>query len=112
MLANLLTNAAKYTNPGGQISVTVELSGADAGRDQDNGIGIRREDAAHVFEVYPRHLPFDTTAGLGIGLALVRGLLNLHCGNDQANSAGRRTWSGAHCENARGKPAPLTEDVS
>jgi CheY-like chemotaxis protein/anti-sigma regulatory factor (Ser/Thr protein kinase) len=90
VLANLLTNAAKYTDPGGQISVTVELGGADVVmRVQDNGIGIPPEMLPQVFEMFTQGTSRSThTAGLGIGLALVRGLLSLHGGTIEAKSAG------------------------
>ena len=113
VLANLLTNAAKYTNPGGQISVTVELSGADVVvRVQDNGIGIPPEMLPHVLKMFTQGTSITThTAGLGIGLALVRGLLNLHGGTIEANSAGAGRGSEFIVKMPVGSHS-TTEDVS
>ncbi len=91
VLANLLTNAAKYTPPGGSIRIegrheneTVVL------RVIDNGIGIAPEVLPRIFEMFSqgRSERQHAEGGLGIGLALVRGLLELHGGTIEARSAG------------------------
>jgi CheY-like chemotaxis protein len=91
VLANLLTNAAKYTPPGGSIRLqgrhedeTVVL------RVIDNGIGIAPEVLPRIFEMFSqgRSERQHAEGGLGIGLALVRGLLELHGGTIEARSAG------------------------
>lgn len=91
MLANLLNNAAKYTDPGGRIALEARVD-ADvvAIRVSDNGIGI---DAAHlgrVFEMFSQLEPAleRSRGGLGIGLSLSRGLVELHGGRLDAHSEG------------------------
>lgn len=91
ILGNLLNNAAKYTNPGGRIELTVQQHGKSAEfRIKDNGIGIPSESMAKLFNLFAR-LP-DTSQqhhdGLGIGLALVRKLVELHAGEVTVHSAG------------------------
>jgi CheY-like chemotaxis protein len=91
VLGNLLTNAAKYTDPGGRIRLAAE-SNADGLviRITDNGIGLTAEQMEHIFELFAQ-LPAArerSEGGLGIGLALVRGLVELHGGSVEAASAG------------------------
>ncbi len=84
---NLLTNAAKYTDDGGQIEVhceRLENAGSDTVqvRVRDNGIGIDKELLPHIFDLFTqadRSLA-RSTGGLGIGLSLVRRLITLHDG--------------------------------
>lgn len=91
IMANLLTNAAKYTDTGGQISLQVRTMDAQVIlRVSDNGIGISPEMLPRVFEMFSqvRSTLDRSEGGLGIGLALVRGLVALHGGTIQAKSAG------------------------
>ena len=91
VLVNLLLNAAKYTNPGGRIRLSAELDhGAAVVRVRDPGIGIAPEMLAHVFDLYMQADPTSrrVNAGLGIGLALVRSLVERHGGTVTAASAG------------------------
>jgi CheY-like chemotaxis protein len=91
VFANILNNAAKFTERGGRIEVTVTKE-----EDQvlvsvrDNGIGISQELLPQVFEMFTQanHSTGRRSSGLGIGLALVRGLVELHGGNVEAHSAG------------------------
>ncbi|KVH42802.1 hybrid sensor histidine kinase/response regulator [Burkholderia diffusa] len=92
VVANLLTNAAKYTLPGGDITVRA-AHGADGTAFVevcDNGAGIPRDRLDSIFEPFYR-LDGDVKqahGGLGIGLALVRSLVTLHGGTVRADSAG------------------------
>jgi PAS domain S-box-containing protein len=91
VLSNLLSNAAKYTLPGGRIELTVRFD--DAGlvfSVKDNGIGIAPADLDTVFGMFTQlDSSVDRTeGGLGIGLALVKGIVELHGGSVQARSEG------------------------
>jgi signal transduction histidine kinase/CheY-like chemotaxis protein len=91
VLANLLTNAAKYTEPGGAIAVTASREGRQAiVRVRDSGIGIPRELLPDLFEAFVQGArSIDRSqGGLGIGLAIVRSLVELHGGTVTAESEG------------------------
>jgi CheY-like chemotaxis protein len=90
-LSNLLTNAAKYTDPRGEITLKVALEPDGLVMSvKDNGIGFDPKAAPHIFEMFSQlDSAIDRTeGGLGIGLALVRGLVELHGGSVAAHSAG------------------------
>jgi PAS domain S-box-containing protein len=91
VLWNLLSNAIRYTPAGGRIDVSLDDDGARARvRVVDTGIGIEPDFLPHVFERF-RQADASTSrthAGLGIGLALVRHLVELHGGIVQADSRG------------------------
>ena len=91
IFVNLLANASRYTDAGGEIAVSVHLSDGDAVvRVRDTGIGIAQEALPHVFDLYRQADEANprSRAGLGIGLALVRQLAQLHGGSVSAASAG------------------------
>ena len=91
VLANLLNNAAKYTAEGGRIRLRAERQGSDVIVSvKDNGIGITAELLPRVFDIFaqsPRAL-VRSPGGLGIGLSLVKGLVELHGGSVEARSEG------------------------
>jgi CheY-like chemotaxis protein len=91
ILGNLLTNAARYTEPGGRISVLAEREGDRAViRVRDNGIGIRPEMASRIFEMFTQadRIEGRVHEGLGIGLTLVKSLAEMHGGTVEVMSAG------------------------
>jgi PAS domain S-box-containing protein len=91
IFSNLLNNAAKYTEKGGHIWLTVERQGGEAVVSvRDTGIGIAADHLPRLFEMFSQVAPaLDRShGGLGIGLALVRGLVELHGGSVVADSAG------------------------
>jgi PAS domain S-box-containing protein len=91
MLSNLLVNAAKYTEPGGRIELEARRAGGELFvAVRDNGIGISAEMMPRIFTLFAQAAPAleRSEGGLGIGLALVRGLAQLHGGAVSARSAG------------------------
>ena len=91
VFVNLLTNAVKYTPKAGQLLLRGERRGAEAVvLVRDNGIGIPKDSLATVFEMFSQLTPAleRSQGGLGIGLALVRGLVALHGGSITASSEG------------------------
>jgi signal transduction histidine kinase len=91
VLANLLTNAAKYTPAYGHITVAVDVQDGMARIDvADDGIGMSADLLPQVFELFVQAEPTPDReeGGLGIGLALVRSLVQLHGGRVEAHSDG------------------------
>jgi PAS domain S-box-containing protein len=90
ILSNLIGNATKYTPAGGDIAVTVGAAEHVLRVSvRDNGIGIPPEKLTEIFDLFARvDRTFDRQDGLGIGLTLVRQLVELHGGAIQARSAG------------------------
>jgi signal transduction histidine kinase len=91
VLSNLLNNAAKYTDPGGHIQLAVESQEmALIVRVTDSGIGIEPEALPRIFQMFSQLRPAleRSEGGLGIGLALVKGLVSLHGGTVEVRSAG------------------------
>jgi signal transduction histidine kinase/ActR/RegA family two-component response regulator len=93
VLVNLLNNSAKYTPPGGRITLTVSRDGASAEVSvSDNGSGIDAQLLPHVFDLFTQadRAPDRSQGGLGIGLALVKSIVRMHDGSVAAYSAGAR----------------------
>jgi PAS domain S-box-containing protein len=90
VMGNLLTNAAKYTDPGGRIVLrTGEEQGQAWITISDNGVGIAPETLHGIFRMFNQVTTSDVrSGGLGIGLALARGLMTLHDGSIEAHSEG------------------------
>ena len=97
VIANLLNNAAKYTEPGGKIRLTAEL--ASGGRQppdeivlrvRDTGVGIAPDVLPRVFDLFVQadHPSSLSQGGLGIGLTLVKRLVEMHGGRVEAHSDG------------------------
>jgi signal transduction histidine kinase len=90
IVLNLLNNAAKYTDAKGRIELDVETeSGQALLRVKDNGIGIERGVLSHIFEPFTQADPLrdPSTGGVGIGLALVRKLVEMHGGSMAVESS-------------------------
>jgi PAS domain S-box-containing protein len=91
VLSNLLTNAAKYTNPRGAIRVSALPAHEEVLISvEDNGIGISAEDLPRVFGMFAqvRSAQEHAAGGLGIGLALAKGIVEMHGGRVEAASGG------------------------
>jgi len=95
VVSNLLNNAAKYTPPGGRLTLSLQRESTARGVDAiitvaDNGIGIPQEALANVFDMFSQVGDGGERAqgGLGIGLSLVRQLVRMHGGSVAAESAG------------------------
>jgi signal transduction histidine kinase len=87
VLSNLLTNAAKYTDPGGRITLTVATGGGHATISvADTGRGIDPASLSVIFDLFTRSAP--DVRGFGVGLAVAQRLVALHGGTIQARSAG------------------------
>ena len=89
VVTNLLSNALRYTEAGGKVTLTVARSGDEVSLDvADTGIGIRAEDLRHIFTRFWRGDPSRSraTGGTGIGLAIVRELVRAHEGRIDVDS--------------------------
>jgi signal transduction histidine kinase/ActR/RegA family two-component response regulator len=91
VLSNLLTNAAKYTDRGGRIHLNARMDSERVTISvTDTGVGLTPEAVSAVFTMFSQVTGSEdrTEGGLGIGLALAQGLMRLHGGTIEANSAG------------------------
>jgi signal transduction histidine kinase len=91
VVVNLLNNAAKYTNPKGEIILSAEVEEDRLViKVMDNGIGIPPEMIGHIFDMFNQGKSTEnhSQGGLGIGLALVRSIVQLHGGTVIVRSAG------------------------
>jgi len=117
--SNVLNNAAKYTARGGRIWLSAERGEPDVAvvRVRDTGIGIDAEDLDRIFDIFSQATPVldRSQGGLGVGLSLVRGLVELHGGTIEAHSRGlghgsefviRLPTASASPENGKGAHEP------
>jgi PAS domain S-box-containing protein len=90
VVSNLLNNACKFTDTGGEIAISAQREGGDAVvRVRDTGVGIPPEELGRVFEMFAQvDGPHGRGGGLGIGLSLARSLVALHGGSIEARSDG------------------------
>ena len=91
ILHNLLHNAAKYTDPGGVIQLSAAREGSDAVfRVKDDGLGVPEDMLDTIFEIFTQvdRAGDSIPSGLGIGLSLVKTLVELHGGRVEARSEG------------------------
>ncbi|MFN8602294.1 MAG: ATP-binding protein [Candidatus Binatia bacterium] len=96
VFSNLLNNATKYTEPGGEITLTVWRDGDEvAASVRDTGVGIPSEMLPRVFDMFTQveRTTDRAQGGLGIGLTLVKRLVEMHGGTVTANSGGTGTGS-------------------
>src|SRR5579862_5523332 len=88
-IANLLTNAAKYTDTGGSITLSARVEGELIITVADNGIGIPAEQLGQLFTMFSQIASGNRSdGGLGIGLSLVKGIVELHGGTVDVQSGG------------------------
>jgi signal transduction histidine kinase/CheY-like chemotaxis protein len=95
-LSNLLNNAAKYTDRNGRLRIAAQRDAQDVAiRIEDNGMGIEPDFLPHIFDVFMQadRSIARSQGGLGIGLTLVRSLIELHGGTVTAHSEGLGTGS-------------------
>ena len=93
VISNLLMNAVKYSDPGSRIELKCTVQGDTLTLSvKDNGIGIAPESIAGIFEMFSQvdGVAGRSEGGLGIGLALVKGITELHGGSSRG--AQRRSW--------------------
>jgi signal transduction histidine kinase len=111
VFSNLLNNAAKYSEQGGQITLAAELAGHKViVRVTDRGIGISADHLPRIFQLFAQvETASDRSqGGLGIGLSLVRGLVEMHGGTIEARSGGPGRGSELIVRLPLAKPSPLT----
>ena len=114
IVTNLLNNAAKYTEPGGRIELAVTVAGAEVAIIvSDSGIGITPDLLPHVFNpfVQEERALARSSGGLGVGLAIVKSLVQMHGGTVTAHSdgLGRGSRFCVRLPRARGRAeAPMT----
>jgi signal transduction histidine kinase len=119
VISNLLMNATKYSEPASRITLSCTVQGdALALSVKDNGVGIAPESLARIFEMFSQvdSMAARSEGGLGIGLALVKGIVELHSGRVEARSAGLGRGSEfiVHLPLAAQAPAsatPITDEV-
>jgi signal transduction histidine kinase/CheY-like chemotaxis protein len=115
VIANLLNNAAKYTDAGGLIRLTALIRDNDFVLTvTDNGIGIPKQELATIFQMFSQVQSARERAegGLGIGLALTKGLVELHGGTVTAESAGVGAGSSFRIEVPNARAVTSSHEVT
>jgi signal transduction histidine kinase/CheY-like chemotaxis protein len=114
IISNLLNNAVKYTDEGGSIALTLASEGQSAVISvKDSGIGISPTALPRVFDMFMQVDGSDRAqTGLGIGLTLVRGLVEMHGGKVEAHSSGRGRGSEFIVRLPVSSAAPVATDPS
>ena len=117
IVANLVTNAAKYTESGGRIELGARIEGGEVAVSiRDNGIGIPADMQSRVFDIFTqvdRSLE-KSQGGLGIGLSIAKRLVEMHGGRITVQSGGHRqgseftVWLPATVESAQERPGADT----
>lgn len=110
VISNLLNNAARYSRPGGRISLTATTQAGELIiKVSDTGIGIEPEKLSQIFDMFVQLNSSDphTHGGLGVGLTLVRRLVEMHGGTVEAHSDG----AGKGSEFIVRLPAPATKAI-
>jgi PAS domain S-box-containing protein len=111
VLSNLLNNATKYTDPGGHIWLTAHCQAGEAVISvRDDGIGIAPDQLSRIFDIFAQVHPLAgrDQGGLGIGLSMVRSLVEMHGGRVEARSSG----PGSGCEFVVRLPLPQSVPVT
>ena len=111
---NLIDNALKYTPSGGSIDIAIAPDGEDVVLTvRDSGVGISPDLLPHVFDVFVQGaISIDRSqGGLGIGLSLVRRLVELHGGRVHASSAGSSSGSTFQIRLPRTEPVAVEDDT-
>jgi CheY-like chemotaxis protein len=119
VVSNLLNNAAKYTPPNGALSMTMAVGDHVEIRVADDGMGIDPQLLPHVFDLFTQgeRTPDRAQGGLGLGLALVKSLVELHGGSVRAQSDGRGRGSAftvtlpLHKARPPAEPEPVHADI-
>jgi CheY-like chemotaxis protein len=115
VMGNLLHNAGKFTDPGGKVDVRLRADGDTASVSvQDTGAGMDAAMLSRLFDAFSQgeHSLARTQGGLGLGLALVKGLVELHHGRVEAASAGLDQGATITFQLPRDRPpAPAVENA-
>ncbi len=91
VISNLLANAAKYTPPGGRVTLVTGIEANDVVvRIRDTGVGLPSNETESIFELFVQsdHALDRSDGGMGVGLTLVRSIVEMHAGSVSASSAG------------------------
>jgi PAS domain S-box-containing protein len=115
VIGNLIDNAAKYTDPGGSIEIRLDAAEGNAVMSvRDSGIGLAPEMIPKVFDLFSQvHKSIDgARGGLGIGLAVVKRLVELHGGSIEVASAGLRQGATFTVSVPLAAPAPESLDAT